>query len=270
MNKKWLFCLAMPLAAGATTPQFTVTDLGALSRPGGGLGWQQIEGQGDNRRPGLGGNPVSNVFYVTFNATGLAAGTSSVAQPGDLPSTEAALWNGDMVTGLGWLGGRSTAFGGPNSTAFALNAVGDVVGWSDTSFDAFPQPAPYVASHAFLWNGGVMRDLGTLVIPTPTLHYDSSNFNSSAEGVNDSHEVVGWADSISSADNSVLQRAFFYANGTMYNLTFFLVGSPPIRLTDATSIDCQGNISAIGFALSGGGEHSYLLTRVGPPRNCPL
>ena len=267
MNKKWLFCVALPLSAGATTPQFTVTDLGAVDRAGAGLAWKQIQGQPDNRRSGLGGNPVSNVIYATF---GLAVGTSSTTQPDDLPSTEAALWNGNTVTGLGWLpGARGTVFGGPNSTAFALNSVGDVVGQSDTEFDGFPQPSPYVASHAFLWNNGAIRDLGTLVIPTPTLHYDSNNFSSMAEGVNDFHEVVGWAHAVASADNSLLQRAFFYANGSIYNLTYLLVGSPPIRLTDATSINCQGNISAIGYGLSGGSTHSYLLTRVGPTRNCP-
>ena len=58
--------------------------------------------------------------------------------------------------------------------------------------------------------------------------------------------------------------------GTMYNLTFYLVGGPTVLLSEATAIDCQGNISAIGTPASGGSTHTYLLVRQGAPRaNCP-
>ena len=56
----------------------------------------------------------------------------------------------------------------------------------------------------------------------------------------------------------------------MYNLTFYLVGGPTVLLSDATAIDCQGNISAIGTPAAGGSTHTYLLVRQGTPRtNCP-
>jgi hypothetical protein len=57
----------------------------------------------------------------------------------------------------------------------------------------------------------------------------------------------------------------------MYNLTFYLVGGPTVLLSDASAIDCQGNISAIGTPATGGSgrPHSYLLVRQGAPRtNC--
>jgi probable HAF family extracellular repeat protein len=107
-----------------------------------------------------------------------------------------------------------------------------------------------------------MQDLGTLA---------DNSYGSTAEAVNDSHEVVGHSQALSSADGTVLTRAFLYANGTMYNLSFFLVNAPTIRLTDATAINCQGNISAVGYDTTIGTDHphSYLLIRQGSARNCP-
>jgi hypothetical protein len=40
-------------------------------------------------------------------------------------------------------------------------------------------------------------------------------------------------------------------------------------LTDASGINCQGNIAATGVDLDDGNYHAYLLTRQGPPRSCP-
>jgi len=107
-----------------------------------------------------------------------------------------------------------------------------------------------------------MTDLGAIA---------GNSYSSSAEGVNDSREVVGWTTTISSVNGSVLQRAFIWTGGTMYNLTFYLVGGPTVLLSEATAIDCQGNISAIGAPASGvNGAHTYLLVRQGAPRtNCP-
>jgi probable HAF family extracellular repeat protein len=139
--------------------------------------------------------------------------------------------------------------------------VGDVVGQSYTQY---PSNAPHdndYAAHAFLWNNGVMTDLGAI---------PGNNYSSAAEGVNDSHEIVGWTNTISSVNGQILKRAFLDVGGTMYNLTFYLVGGPIVLLSEATAIDCQGNISAIGTPASGGSTHTYLLVRQGAPRtNCP-
>ena len=107
-----------------------------------------------------------------------------------------------------------------------------------------------------------MKDLGAIA---------GNDYSSSAEGVNDSEEIVGWTNTISNIDGGVLRRAFVWISGTMYNVTFDLVGGPTVLLSDATAIDCQGNISAIGTpAVSGGGTHTYLLVRQGAARtNCP-
>jgi len=56
----------------------------------------------------------------------------------------------------------------------------------------------------------------------------------------------------------------------MYILTFFEVGGPNVLLSDAFSIDCRGNIAAVGTPASGGSIHNYRLVRQGTPRtSCP-
>jgi probable HAF family extracellular repeat protein len=164
------------------------------------------------------------------------------------------------LTDLGTLpnasGGASA--GGPSSGATAFNNVGDIVGYSDTQYPAY-NTAFKQAFHAFLYSNGVMTDLGAIA---------GQNYYSSAYSVNDSQEIVGFTQTVSSANGSVLSRAFLYTNGTMYNLTFYLVGGPTVLLSEAMAIDCQGNIAAVGVPAAGGSEHSYLLLRQGTPRNC--
>ena len=277
MNAKNILLLSvcLPLPALAA-PQFTVTDLGPANRAGGGLLWHGVAGQAENYLPSLGGMPITNVVYQEFGS--LRVGSSEVDPEGR--QVHAALWQsassgGFTVTDLGVLPGATgdVTDDGPQSFAYALNSAGDVVGASQTAFPATSSDA-YTVYHAFLWNSGAMRDLGTLAIPNsnPQIShgFTSDNYSSQGEGVNDSHEVVGTSQAISSADNSTLQRAFYYADGTLYNLSFLLSGAPAsLRLTDATGIDCQGNIAAVGTDLNTGATHSYLLTRVGAPRSCP-
>jgi probable HAF family extracellular repeat protein len=165
------------------------------------------------------------------------------------------------VTDLGLLPNAMANGTFPVSNAFSLNRVGSVVGQSDTQYQSNAPFQSGFTAHGFLWNNGTMTDLGTIA---------GNNYSSSAEGVNDSDEVVGWTNTISSVNGQILTRAFVDVSGTMYNLTFYLVGGPTVLLSEATAIDCQGNISAIGTPASGGSTHTYLLVRQGTPRtNCP-
>src|SRR6187401_2604951 len=97
------------------------------------------------------------------------------------------------VTDLGTLGG-------PVSGAVAINNNGQIVGSSNITLTGSGFPV----SHAFLYENGIMTDLGAL----------AAGASSGAQGINDSGQVVG----ISSTANDGPQHAFLYQNGTMTDL----------------------------------------------------
>ena len=78
------------------TPQFTVTDLGALNQPGGGLGWRLIQFQNGNYLPSLGGTGGSNAVYASYPF--LAVGSSWAPGPDGGSVEHAALWRLDAGT----------------------------------------------------------------------------------------------------------------------------------------------------------------------------
>lgn len=249
--------LVLSAPAVAATPSYAVIDLG-IQQSGEGLPWQ-----------GIVGTPASAFYPVPSGATGTLYASNSVATVGVVNQSgqefDAALWTADsrgnlVFTNIGILPGGVGVGRPPSAIAYGVNKVGDVVGVTDTPYAANVSNAQS-ASHAFLWNSGTMRDLGSIA---------GNGYFSQAEGVNDSREIVGWTDTISSATGETLRRAFVYIDGTMFNLTFYLVDGPTVLLSDATAIDCQGNISAIGKPASGGSgwPHTYLLIRQGAKRTC--
>jgi len=250
----------------AATLQFALVDLGSTTVAGSGLPWQTEQFTPAPDFPSTASSQGSACYGVAVNRIYAEFGSEAVgATCLTTPNLHAARWTSintsPTLTDLGVLAGANGGggTGGPTSIALAFNNVGDVVGWSDSP--NFAVNSAQEAQHAFLYSNGVMKDLGVIAGP---------NYYSAAESVNDSHEIVGFTNTISSVDGSVLSRAFLYSNGTMYNLTFYLVGGPTALLTDALWIDCQGNIAAVGTPASGGTTHSYLLVRQGPARtNCP-
>src|SRR5689334_7332966 len=94
------------------------------------------------------------------------------------------------VTDLGTLGGSG-------STATAINASGQVVGYSDGPAGS--------AGHAFLYSSGQMKDLGTL------------GGESYAYGINSTGQVTGEYASGWDPFYGTLHTAFRYSNGTMTN-----------------------------------------------------
>jgi probable HAF family extracellular repeat protein len=247
--------LTVPLSAMAmasTPPQYAVVDLGP-QQSGEGLPWQGlVPTPSSPGYPTLGGpaffyasNTLATVGYSGFSGVG----------------AHAVRWDTHgNLTDLGVLPNASEPNAPAMSFAYGLNLLGDIVGSSDSMY-AFNGQGFEPAPHAFWWKNGVMTDLGTLA---------GNDYDSAAESINDSEEIVGWTNTISSVDGTVLRRAFVYIGGTMYNLSFYLTGGPTVRLSDATAIDCQGNISAVGVPAAGGSTHTYLLVRQGTPRtNCP-
>jgi probable HAF family extracellular repeat protein len=92
----------------------------------------------------------------------------------DCPIIHAFLWHKGALKDLGTLGGR-------NSGATGINRAGQVVGFTETS-TVDPNSPPFLESRAFLWEEGLMTDLGTL-----------GGNDSSSNSIGDEEKVVGGA-----------------------------------------------------------------------------
>jgi len=133
--------------------QYTVTDLGAL-------GGNNSVPQGINNRGQV-------VGYAETPDTDPNCGC---------PVSHAFLWEKGMLHDLGTLGGRNSGAG-----LAGVNLEGQVVGSAQTP-TVDPNNPPFLESRAFLWEKGVMSDLGTL-----------GGNDSSANAIGSEHRVVGGA-----------------------------------------------------------------------------
>lgn len=126
---------------------------------------------------------ATDSFPTGINANGDIAGTS-----GGNNISHAFLYRNGQMIDLGTLGGSS-------SNAVAINANGDVIGYSATAGD--------LAYHGFLYRSGQMIDLGTL-----------GGQNSTPRAINDNGDVVGESD----VSGNNYSHAFLYRNGQMIDL----------------------------------------------------
>ena len=180
--------------------------------------------------------------------------------------THAFLYSKGTMTDIGTLGGGA-------SFALGINNVGQVVGYSSTSFDLHLHAFLYSnrtmtdlgilpggdysqacaindagqvvgvattssASHAFLYSNGTMTDLGTL----------PGGRQSGAYGINNAGQVVG-----SSSISSDTMHAFLYSNGTMTDLGTLPGGD----YSEAYGINNAGQV--VGRATTSSGTmHAFL------------
>jgi probable HAF family extracellular repeat protein len=162
----------------------TMTDLNSLV-PGGTMydatlindnGW--IVGSGKNAS-----GQVSN--FLCSNGTMTDLGPSSlddINASGQMVGVVRPVWhaglysNGTMID-LGTLPGVS---GSGDSRALGINASGDVVGWSDTYI-----PGMGGFRHAFLYNGGTMKDMNNLIDLSTGWTLEE------AHAISDSGQIVG-------------------------------------------------------------------------------
>ena len=113
-----------------------------------------------------------------------------------------------------------------------MNASGEVVGYASTEANSI---------HAFLYSGGVMRDLGTL---------RGSYSQTRAVAINDRGDVVG-------NDRLSDDRAFVYRGGVMQDLGTLQSGG----FSAASAIDAKGQIVGSAQLLTGpypGAIHGFL------------
>jgi probable HAF family extracellular repeat protein len=171
--------------------------------------------------PGAGGTvgTVSGYRYVV-----LARGEASAADVNDLGEVVgsvgapyAVLWSAGRARMLGSLGGGSSAATGVNNRS-------QVVGWARTVAGR---------DHPFLWQRGVMRDLG---------------FDGSATAINDRGVVVGVA-----RPSRGSPYAFRWVNGRLTSLTHYGVRTGgTLQVTDVNDAgQIVGTDSAGPFRLTG-------------------
>ena len=199
-------------------------------------------------------------------AYGISAGGQVVGYADDTSSPQRAfLYSGGTMTDLG-------TFGGLRSWANAINDKGQVVGSAQTSSSQ---------SHAFLYSGGMMTDLGEGGATDININaqvvgnnaggaclYSNGNvtelgalggLGSNAEGINDSGDIVGWAETSSGA-----QDAYIFNDGTMRDLNNLIPSNSKWTLQYAAAINNSGEI--VGYGISPSGEtHAFLLTPTPEP-----
>lgn len=151
--------------------------------------------------------------------SGLAVGTFWTA---DYEQQRVALY--DPSTGMNDIG----TLGGSYAAPYAINASGQVVGYSHTATSG--------ETHAFLYSNGVMQDIDALGCT-----------DSTAYAINSSGQAVGWA-LMSSGDG----RAILYDDTGMHDL-----GTLGGSNSGAYDINDSGQI--VGFAENASGERHAIL-----------
>ena len=168
-----------------------------------------------------------------INAAGQVTGLSQTAAG----AFHAFLWDGTTMLDLGTLGG---GLGIGND----INAAGQVTGNSFTARDA--------TIHAFLWDGGTLRDLGTL---------GAFNLLSSAAAINDSGQVVGFAEILSG-----VPHAFLWDGTAMHDLNTLIDPADPLQpfvtLQFGVDINDLGQILADGCDSRLNECHAYLVSPI--------
>ena len=192
-------------------------------------------------------------------------------------STEAFIWNNGSMSPLGRLG--STSY------AFAVNASGEAAGWGQLSNGAARAyrysngavqnlgiilASPFDGSyaygmndaglvvgsgtygsttdtHAALFNGGAVQDLGTL-----------GGTRSRAWAINGANQIVGH-----STNSGAVQRAFLYEN-SLVDLNSLISPASSWVLSEARAINNAGQI--VGSGVINGATHAFLLNPSTGPR----
>ena len=162
------------------------------------------------------GGYFSDAYAYDANDVGQVVGQATSSTDG---RKRAYLWQDKVMTEIG-------TFGGPSSSAAAINRGGVVVGSADRADGT---------THAFAYRNGRLHDLGTL-----------GGSNSSASKINNKGQIVGTAQ-----QPDGVERAFIYSDRVMKALP-----TPEGASASARSINRGG--FAIGSYRLDGQYHSFL------------
>jgi probable HAF family extracellular repeat protein len=167
-----------------------------------------------------------NSCAEAINNAGQVVGWTSVGSDG--AAIHAFLWAEGRMTDLGTLGGT-------NSYALGINAAGQVVGAADRLDGTF---------HAFVYQAGAMRDLGSLPGGLPSV----------ALGINGSSQIVGYGE-IGNGET----HAFVWTEGTgLVDLNHQIDPAAGWELMRADGINEAGQV--VGLGSHNGALRSFLLT----------
>jgi probable HAF family extracellular repeat protein len=136
---------------------------------------------------------------------------------------------GGAITDLGSIGG------GPhtNSEAYGINSSGQVTGYS-TAADG--------TQHAFLWQNGVLEDLGTI-----------APYYTCGISINDSGTILGTIDTYVGAQIG----AFVYANGQMTDLAD-LLGAAGANWSGLVPLQINNAGWIVGYGTINGATHGFV------------
>ena len=148
------------------------------------------------------------------------------------PHYRGVLWRDNVRVDLGDLSDSTVR--SPSTYAEAWNNRGQIVGWTHvTEVPHTNNWDPTDVSHPFLWENGVMRDLGVLAPhPCTDVAKPADCSWGEASGINSSGIVVGTA-----TDAQGTPRAFIWENGVMRDL-----GVAPGHITRALAINDRGQV----------------------------
>jgi len=159
------------------------------------------------------------------------------------PPYHAALWYKGAITDLG-AGPVPDAIG---SAAFNINNKTQVVGRF-----ALPDPKEGAVAHAFLWESGVMKDLG---VPAGLGDDDNSEANS----LNDSGQIVGDS-GVGFIETYSPDHALLWQNGAWIDLNTLIPPDSGYYLIVAFDVNARGQIVVCAVQQTTGNIHSTLLT----------
>ena len=147
------------------------------------------------------------------------------------------LWSNGQMRSLGTLGGAW-------SQAFAINDLGQITGQAYINGD--------IGADAFLYDGGVMQDLGTITSPSGGNGQYSYGFGLNSTGV-----VVGES-TYQKNPTSIVYHAFVYSSGKMQDLNALIPAGSGWTLSTAYSINDAGQI--VGYGTHNKQQRAFLLT----------
>lgn len=153
----------------------------------------------------------------------------------------ALLWRNGVRYNLGYLAPPDTGLGHPSTYATAVNNRGQIVGRSKVALVIHLSTQPGEVFHPFLWEDGVMRDLGVLAqTPCEDVAAPMECGSGTATDINAHGVVVG-----STSGSSGWHRAFVWENGVMRDL-----GVYPGQTTRALAINDRGQILGVADTMA--------------------